>query len=354
MVGLSTIALLLAAATVVAIVAITGIGGAAPQRVALFYHDSGEVSGLIDHGYDRAVADFGFRADRFDEEDLDSTRALEDVAGHEDAVIDWTLETDVESVARDHRDTRFVVLDRPMSGPNVSAITFAANEGSYLAGAAAALESTTGTIGFIGGVDMDIIWQFQAGFEAGAREVDPDVRILDTYLAEPPDYAAGFRDAGGGERAARLMYGQGADVIFAAAGTGGLGVIQAATDLSGPDHQLWAIGVDSDQYNTVLNLPGTVDPKSWTPHILSSVVKRYDVAVYSALAAIAAGDALPSRRLGLAERGVELSYSGGFLDRFRPRLEALRQAIIDGSIVVPCLPLERQSAQSAHESTCPA
>ena len=79
-----------------------------------------------------------------------------------------------------------------MSGPNVSAITFAANEGSYLAGAAAALESTTGTIGFIGGVDMDVIWQFQAGFEAGAREVDPDVRILDTYLAEPPRLRRGL------------------------------------------------------------------------------------------------------------------------------------------------------------------
>ena len=245
----------LAAAVVVVIVlsiiGIVGLDDPDSPRVTLFYNDAGEVSDLVEAGFDRAVSDLGLISQEVDVIDPGDDTLLDEVATDQQVVIDWTLETDVDSVARAHPDTRFIVLDQLATAPNVTSIAFAVNEGSYLAGAAAAWSSQTGVVGFIGGVDMDRIWQFEAGFAAGARAIDPNIRILTTYLANPPDYAEGFLAPAAGEQAATQMYRAGADVIFAAAGTSGLGVFEAAVDLSEPGRHLWAIGVDSDQYVTV-------------------------------------------------------------------------------------------------------
>ena len=128
-------------------------------------------------------------------------------------------------------------------------------QGSYLAGAAAALTSRSGTIGFVGGVKGEVIGRFQAGYVAGARAVDPGIDVLVDYLSVPPDLD-GFVDQPAGQRAATAMYRAGADVVFAAAGQSGLGVFEAAAALSGGRRgQLWAIGVDSDQYDTVRVAP---------------------------------------------------------------------------------------------------
>jgi basic membrane protein A and related proteins len=135
------------------------------------------------------------------------------------------------------------------------------------------------------------------------------------------------------------MYREGADVIFNAAGDSGLGIFEAADMMSPFDGvHLWAIGVDSDQYETV----GGVREAAWREHILTSMVKRMDLAVYETLADFADGALTPGPlELDLASGGVEIAYSGGYLEPHRARLEGLRAMIIGGEIQVPCVPESR-------------
>src|SRR5207247_160325 len=129
-----------------------------------------------------------------------------------------------------------------------------------------ALKSKTHNIGFIGGVDVPLIHKFQAGYEAGAKAVVPNIKIQVKYLTQPPDFS-GFGDPAKGKTAAKGMYDNGADIVYAAAGGSGAGVFEAAKQTGN-----LAIGVDSDQYKTA-------DP-SVRNVILTSMLKRVDVAVY--------------------------------------------------------------------------
>ena len=136
---------------------------------------------------------------------------------------------------------------------------------------------------------------------------------------------AAFKNPQGGRSAAREMYEDGADVIFQAAGGSGIGVFEAATERSRPGRHLWAIGVDTDQFVTVGSLPGVVDPEPWRNHILTSVLKRIDMGIYAVLEEYARGVFIPgNREFGLATDGVGLSYSGGFIDSIRPRIEVVQ------------------------------
>jgi basic membrane protein A len=143
-------------------------------------------------------------------------------------------------------------------------------------------------------------------------------------------------------------------VIFHAAGDSGAGVFEAAASMSDElDRQLWAIGVDTDQYVTAPELPGAVRAAAWRPHILTSVVKELDQAVYLALKDVAE-DRFVSGPTGydLASGLLNLSYSGGFIDAIRPTIESYRQSIIDGVIDVPCVPDDRL-AQAAELGISP-
>ena len=204
---------------------------------------------------------------------------------------------------------------------------FADNQSSYLAGVAAALTSRTGTIGFVGGMDAVDIWAFHGGFQAGAQSVDPNIEVQFEYLADAGDYS-GFVDAAGAEEAASRMYEAGADVVFHAAGDAGVGVFEAATALSTDERQLWAIGVDSDQYETVDMLPGAVNPDAWRRHILTSVIKRFDIATHDVIADFTQGGFIPGKLMyDLASRAVDLSFSGGYMnDFFAERSNAARNA----------------------------
>ena len=248
-------------------------------------------------------------------------------------------------IAVNHPDTRYFVLDcLGQLPPNVAQIWFASEEGSFLAGAAAALKSDTGTIGFIGGVDLPLIWAFQAGFEAGAHHVDPTIEVVAAYLTEYPDFS-GFASPELASRAAEEMYRDGADVVYHAAGFSGIGVFRAAVSGSTPDRHLWAIGVDTDQYRSVLSLNPDFDPGSWQPHILTSMVKRYGRMTYIGVKEYSQGRFTPGLRVfGLAEGGVDIVYTGGFIDEFRPTIEELRVQIISGEIVVPSVPTDRELA----------
>ena len=145
------------------------------------------------------------------------------------------------------------------------------------------------------------------------------------------------------------MYEQGADVIFAAAGDSGVGVFEAATALSTTDRQLWAIGVDTDQYESVLRLSGAVHSEAWRRHILTSVLKRVDVANYEVVKDFAQGRFTSGERpFNVANGGLDITYSGGHLEDIRTAAEAARADIVAGRVVVPTLPAERASLSEQH------
>lgn len=223
------------------------------------------------------------------------------------------------------QDDTFTVVEMP----NVRCMLFSEEQGSFLMGVAAAMKSTSGTVGFIGGVEVPLILKFQAGFEAGALATNPDINILPAvYLTQPPDFT-GFNDPVRGNEAAQALYGQGADVVFHAAGGSGLGLFEAAEELSTDDAHLWAIGVDSDQYQSVPDA-------ALQEHILTSMLKRVDVAVDKAIVDFLNDEFTPGGvRLGLGDGGIGYATSGGFVDDIAGELDGYAEQIIAGDIVVP-------------------
>ena len=156
-------------------------------------------------------------------------------------------------------------------------------------------------------------------------------------------------DPAGAAAAAAAQYGAGADVIFGAAGDSGFGVFRAATEASSATgQQLWAIGVDSDQYQTVGDDPSNVGWQAWQPHILTSMLRRADLGVYAVLSDYAHGKSVSDTlHLGLASGDVALSDSGGFIDGLRPMIDAWTAKIVAGSVVVPCIPAGRATQAAA-------
>jgi basic membrane protein A len=166
----------------------------------------------------------------------------------------------MESVARDYPAINFAIIDGVIDLPNVASLVFKEHEGSYLVGLIAAHTTRTNVLGFIGGMDIPLIRKFEVGFEEGARSVNPDIRVIDNYVGVT-DVA--WNNPGKGKELAVAQIGKGADVIFTAAGNSGLGAFDAAEQ-----YDKFVIGVDSNQ-NWVK--PG---------HVLTSMVKRIDNAVY--------------------------------------------------------------------------
>ena len=225
----------------------------------------------------------------------------------------------VEAVAREFPDARFTLVDMVVDLPNVQSLIFKEHEGSFLVGMAAAMASKTGRIGFVGGMDIPLIRKFALGYVEGAKYVNPDVEIYQNMTGTTP---AAWNDPTRGGELARSQFDRGADVVYAAAGGTGIGVYQAARDAG-----KLAIGVDSNQ--NYLH-PGTM---------LTSMVKRVDVAVYEAFESARDGSWKGGVQiLGLAEDGV-----GWALDEYNRSLvsaemeaaiERARQDIIAGRIVV--------------------
>jgi basic membrane protein A and related proteins len=238
----------------------------------------------------------------------------------------------MEGVAADFPDTSFAIVDdASFEAPNVTSLVFAEEEGSYLVGAAAALTSESGQLGFIGGVEIDLIKKFEAGFVAGAEEVDPDVSVDVRYISQPPDFA-GFNDPARALELARGQIADGADVIYHAAGGSGGGLFSAAQEAVDGGDTVWAIGVDSDQYLTAETEVRDV--------ILTSMLKRVDVAVFQAIEAFVNGELESGVRVfDLSNEGVGYSTSGDFLpEDVQSQLDELRDRIASGDIEVPTAP----------------
>lgn len=224
----------------------------------------------------------------------------------------------LSTVAPDYPDTKFVVIDVSwLDVANLRQVAFAEHEGSFLVGMMAALASKTGTVGFVGGMDVPLIRHFGCGYAQGAKAVNPDINIVANMTGTTP---AAWNDPVKGSELTKAQISQGADVIYAAAGGTGVGVLQTAAD-----EGILSIGVDSNQNHLH---PGKV---------LTSMLKRVDVAVYEAMKA---GTEVETGvfTLGLAENGVGYALDDNnaelVTDDMKATVDEARQKIIDGEISV--------------------
>ncbi len=284
-------------------------------------------------GFDNAEADYGFKVIELtptgDGEDREENLRLAAEQGA-DLVIGngFAFGDTIGGVAAEFPDVQFAVVDAVVEGDNIASLTFAEHEGSFLVGAAAALLSETGSIGFIGGVDFPLIQKFDAGYQAGAREVNPDIEITSTYISPAGDFS-GFGDPAKATEIAKAQYDGGADVIFHAAGGSGNGLFTEASERTAAGTQVWAIGVDGDQYT----LPTLSDVKDV---IATSMVKRVDVAVFETIKAFMDGTPKTGVEVfDLSVDGVAYSTSGGAIDDLVAQLDELKAAIVAGDITVP-------------------
>ena len=282
-------------------------------------------------GLDKAKADFGVDAKESAATNGEAESAREERlnqlidAGYTNIVaVGFAYATAVGKVAKENPDVKFAIVDDSTNSmDNVMNLTFAANEGSFLVGVAAALTSKTKHVGFIGGVETDLIKSFEAGYDAGVKAVDPSIKIDSKYLTQPPDFS-GFSSVDKGKAAAEGMYQGGADVVYHAAGGSGGGVFTAAKAAG-----KWAIGVDSDQAKTAAGDVQSV--------ILTSMLKRVDTGVYYFIKSVHDGTFKGGTQVfDLKTDGVGYSTTGDHLSADTiAKMEDFKQQIIDGKITVP-------------------
>src|SRR5258707_5079670 len=233
--------------------------------------------------------------------------------------IGFSQRAPVEIVAKQYPNVKFTIIDAVVDLPNVQSVVYREQEGAFLVGLLAAMKSRTGKIGFVGGMDIPLIRKFALGYEEGAHFANPKIEVLQNMTGTTP---AAWADPTRGAELARSQFDRGVDVVFAAAGTTGLGVLQAAADAG-----KLSIGVDSNQ--NYLH-PGSV---------LTSMVKRVDNAVYTAFKTAQAGTWKPGLQvIGLAEDGIAYAVDANNAALVTPemtaKLEAAKADIIAGKIKV--------------------
>lgn len=241
--------------------------------------------------------------------------------------VGFLFSDDIYGLAQEFPDVKFACVDYTVKQgqelpPNLTALEFKEHEGSFLVGALAALTTKTGKVGFVGGMEIPLIKKFEAGYRAGVKAADPKVEVLVKYAGTT---GTAFKDPTKGKELGLAEYNQGADVIFHASGSTGLGVFEAARE-KGAGH--YAIGVDSDQY---AEAPG---------FILTSMVKRVDTAVFDTIEELKAGRWQGGvREFGLGEKGVGWVYDDNnkalIPDPVKSKVDALEAEIAAGRIVVP-------------------
>ena len=311
-------------------------GGAAPLQVGLVFDVGGRGDKSFNDaayaGLDSAQKKLGIRFSTLEtSEGADREAQLRQLAAGPAQIVfgvGFLFSDDVKALAKEFPKKKFACVDFTVTPgeslpPNLVALTFKEEEGSYLVGALAALMSKTHTVGFVGGMEIPLIQKFQAGYVAGVHAVDPACEVMVKYAG---NNGSAFKDPTKGKELALAEYHAGADIIFHASGSTGLGVFEAAREL----HRL-AIGVDSDQYHEA---PG---------FILTSMVKRVDTAVFQAIQDVKENRFRPGvRHLGLAEDGVKWVYDENnkalIPDAVKARVDSLQAEIVAGRIVVPTKP----------------
>ena len=238
--------------------------------------------------------------------------------------VGFAYSTALGNVAAKFPKTSFAIVDSVVDQPNVGNLVFAAEQGSYLTGVIAASASKSGHIGFIGGMEIDLIKAFEAGYVQGAKSVNPAIKIDSKYMGAAGDNTA-WNVPDKAKAASAAMIAKGADVIYAAAGGSGLGMFQAVK-AAGAGH--WAIGVDSDQYN----VPALADYKDF---ILTSMMKRVDVAVFDTIKGVVDGAPLTGiQNFDLAKDGVGYATSNPAVDPYKAAADKAAADIKAGTVTV--------------------
>ena len=315
-------------------------GGSEDLKIGLAYDEAGRGDKSFNDsayaGVEAAIEEFGGEVQEVSPNEDGSNRAelLSNLAeqGYNPVIaVGFASDEVLGEVAPQFPDPVFAQVDGSNAdgakGDNVTGLVFAEEQGSFLAGVAAALKSETGQVGFVGGVESPLIEKFQAGFEAGARTAKPEIVINSQYISPAGDFS-GFSDPAKGQIVAQSMFDAGADIVYHAAGGSGTGVFQAAAASGGR-----AIGVDSDQYQTV------EDP-ALQAVIMTSMLKRVDNAVQAFIGEFVDGKVEGASDVlnDLSTDGVGLSDSGGFITDIQGDLDEYRQQIVDGEIEVPTTP----------------
>ncbi|SHK27591.1 BMP family lipoprotein [Paramaledivibacter caminithermalis] len=238
----------------------------------------------------------------------------------------FLFEKAMKEVPPQYPNTNFAIIDAIVEQPNVASVTFAEEQGSFLVGVAAAKTTKTKKVGFVGGMDFPLIRHFHAGFAAGVHSVDPSIEIVDQY-------AGAFDNPGTGQQIASTMYEQGVDVIYHAAGGTGNGVINEAKNRVSNGENVWVIGVDKNQY-----ADGIYDKENNKSVVLTSMMKRVDVAAYNIIEAAQKGE-FPGGKvtaLTLADDGVGIPKENPNLsDDIIKTINEYKEKIVKGEITVP-------------------
>jgi len=234
--------------------------------------------------------------------------------------IGFSMAESIKHVAQAYPGLKFALVDSEVKLPNVRSVMFEEHQGSYLVGALAGLMTKTGKIGFLGGMDVPLIRRFQRGFEAGIKKTNPTAQLSTSYVGVTPE---AWNNPAKAKELALAQYNGGVDILFGAAGASNFGMFDAAED-----QKKFAIGVDSNQ-NWVK--PGFV---------LTSMLKRVDVAVFDVIKATKAGNFTAGTvRFGLKNSGVDYA-----LDQYneklvpadvRQKVEKIKADIASGKIKVP-------------------
>ncbi len=255
-------------------------------------------------------------------------RRLAEVGSNPIVMTGFAFGNVLSEVAPDYPETSFAIIDAVVDQPNVRSVVFNEHEGSYLVGMMAAMASESGTVGFIGGMDIPLIRKFACGYAQGVMAVNPDASVIANMTGTTP---AAWNDPVKGAELTLAQIGQGADVVYAAAGGTGVGVLQAAAD-----EDILSIGVDSNQ--NFLH-PGQV---------LTSMLKRVDNAVYAAFSE-GAGFETGVRVLGIAEEGVGYAMDENNADLVSADMQS---AVDDAAAMIASGDLSVHDYTS--DNTCPA
>jgi len=296
-------------------------------------------------GLDAAKKKFGVTAKEItvtqgtDSERTDKLRLLAKAGYNPIIAVGYLYAGPIKAVAADYPNIQFGIIDdASVNLLNVASLIFSEEQGSYLAGVAAALASKSGKVGYIGGVRTPLLQKFEAGYVAGVKATNKKASVDVKYVTEFPDFS-GFNDPAKAKVIAKGMIDKGADVIYSAAGGSGAGNFAAATDAAKAGKKVWTIGVDADQYQTA-----SADEKK---NMLTSMIKRVDNAVYDVIAASVAGSSVNDvideagiygRRYDLALGGVGVSYSGGYINKYKAQIDMAAAGIKSGKIKVPTKP----------------
>lgn len=325
-------------------ISLVAVAGCKPKeeapkiKIALVF----DVGGLGDKSFNdsanegllQAAQEFDIQTDTFEptEGGADREQLLKSAAeqGYNLVIANGFLFTDaLIAVAPQFPNTKFALTDGYIPDltdtSNVVCWAFAENEGSYLVGIAAAMKSQTGHIGFVGGMLIPLIQKFEAGYVAGAKSVNPNIIIDVNYIGSTGE---AFKNPTAGKELALAQYDKGADVVYHASGASGIGVFEAAAA-----KQLWAIGVDGDQYGSA--------PAEQQPYIMTSMIKKVNAAVYDTIKKVVEGSFKGGYvTYGLKDGGVDYatSHPTALADDIKAAIEAAKAKIVSGEIVVPAEP----------------